>query len=76
MARLKTSDLPDDASEIFLPEGLDTISENQPVGQTIWESAAVSGNSGSAARESTPSPARREPVIAARRQPTALFAPT
>jgi hypothetical protein len=33
MARLKTSDLPDDASEIFLPEGLDTISENQPVGQ-------------------------------------------
>jgi hypothetical protein len=58
MARLKTSDLPDDASEIFLPEGLDTISENQPVGQTIWESAAVSGNSrlrcGRSARESTP----------------------
>jgi hypothetical protein len=33
MARLKTSDLPDGASKIFPLGELDTISENQHVGQ-------------------------------------------
>jgi hypothetical protein len=45
MARLKATDLPDDASEIFFPQGLDTISENQPSGKSLGEIAVVSATS-------------------------------
>jgi hypothetical protein len=31
--RIEASDLPDGTSEIFFADGLDMISENQPVGQ-------------------------------------------